>query len=166
MAAIRETLTLADQFSATLNRYLSLLQRSASAGRAAADSQKGMETAAKGAGGALEQMARSAEGTAQSMEDAGRHTQRLVDSCDRVSAAQERVNGKMRQGAGAADSLMRKILGLAGAYVSLRGVQAFAGLADAHTQTAARLERMNDGLQTTAELQDLIYRSAQRSRGE
>lgn len=165
MAAIRETLTLADQFSATLNRYLSLLQRSASAGRAAADSQKGMETAAKGAGGALEQMARSAEGTAQSMEDAGRHTQRLVDSCDRASAAQERVNGKMRQGAGAADSLMRKILGLAGAYVSLRGVQAFAGLADAHTQTAARLERMNDGLQTTAELQDLIYQSAQRSRG-
>lgn len=165
MAAIRETLTLADQFSATLNRYLSLLQRSASAGRAAADSQKGMETAAKGAGGALEQMARSAEGTAQSMEDAGRHTQRLVDSCDRVSAAQERVNGKMRQGAGAADNLMGKILGLAGAYVSLRGVQAFAGLADAHTQTAARLERMNDGLQTTAELQDLIYQSAQRSRG-
>lgn len=165
MAAIRETLTLADQFSATLNRYLSLLQRSASAGRAAADSQKGMETAAKGAGGALEQMARSAEGTAQSMEDAGRHTQRLVDSCDRASAAQERVNGKMRQGAGAADNLMGKILGLAGAYVSLRGVQAFAGLADAHTQTAARLERMNDGLQTTAELQDLIYQSAQRSRG-
>ena len=165
MAAIRETLTLADQFSATLNRYHSLLQRSASAGQAAAASQRGMETAAKGAGDALEQMARSAEGTAQSMEDAGRYAQGLVDSCNRVSAAQERVNGKMRQGAGGANSLMRKILGLAGAYVSLRGVQEFIGLTDTYTQTAARLDRMNDGLQTTAELQNLIYQSAQRSRG-
>ena len=86
MAAIRETLTLADQFSATLNRYLSLLQRSASAGRAAADSQKGMETAAKGAGGALEQMARSAEGTAQSMEDAGRHRSGSTGKCVRGRA--------------------------------------------------------------------------------
>ena len=82
MAAIRETLTLADQFSATLNRYLSLLQRSASAGQAAASSQKGMETAAKGAGGALEQMARSAEGTAFILESSSFDI--LTALCDRI----------------------------------------------------------------------------------
>ena len=33
------------------------------------------------------------------------------------------------------------------------------------SQTEARLDRMNDGLQTTAQLQDMIAQSALRSRG-
>jgi tape measure domain-containing protein len=37
-------------------------------------------------------------------------------------------------------------------------------LADSMTQTTARLDLMNDGLQTTAELQDMIMKSANRSR--
>ena len=34
------------------------------------------------------------------------------------------------------------------------------GLADSMTQMTARLDLMNDGLQTTAELQDMIMKSA------
>lgn len=47
----------------------------------------------------------------------------------------------------------------------MRGAQQLLNMADAVSQTTARLNRMNDGLQTTAELNNMIYQSAQRSRG-
>lgn len=45
-----------------------------------------------------------------------------------------------------------------------KGMQGLMHLSDTYTQTNARLNMMNDGLQTTAQLQDYIYESAQRSR--
>jgi tape measure domain-containing protein len=39
-------------------------------------------------------------------------------------------------------------------------------IVDEYASTTARLNMINDGLQTTKELQDLVYKSAQRSRGE
>lgn len=45
-----------------------------------------------------------------------------------------------------------------------KGMQGLMNLSDTYTQTNARLNMMNDGLQTTAQLQDYIYQSAQRSR--
>jgi len=82
-----------------------------------------------------------------------------------ASAAQDKMNSSMRQGASAASGLESRLLSLARAYVSLRGAQSFVELADTFTQTTARLERMNDGMQDTAELQNMIYQAAQRSRG-
>lgn len=82
-----------------------------------------------------------------------------------ASAAQDKMNNSMRQGASAASGLESRLLSLARAYVSLRGAQSFVELADTFTQTTARLERMNDGMQDTAELQNMIYQAAQRSRG-
>lgn len=63
------------------------------------------------------------------------------------------------------DALTGKIKNLVSAYVGLRGVQSLVNLADTYAQTNARLDMMNDGLQTTAELNQMIYQSAQRSRG-
>lgn len=48
--------------------------------------------------------------------------------------------------------------------VAAFGVKQIIGLADSMTQTTARLGLMNDGMQTTAELQDMIMKSANRSR--
>jgi len=44
------------------------------------------------------------------------------------------------------------------------GVKQIIGLSDEITQTTARLNMINDGLQTTEELQRMIFQSAQRSR--
>lgn len=49
---------------------------------------------------------------------------------------------------------------------ALRGITSLTNIADEFTMTNARLNIMNDGLQTTAELQDMILASAQRSRAE
>ena len=45
------------------------------------------------------------------------------------------------------------------------GIKKALDLSDTVAQTTARLDLMNDGLQSTEELQKMIYQSAQRSRG-
>ncbi len=83
----------------------------------------------------------------------------------RTAKSQDKHTASMNRGASAADNLGRRLLSLAGAYASLRTAQQFIGMTDTFTQTTARLDRMNDGLQTTAELQEMVYQAAQRSRG-
>ena len=63
------------------------------------------------------------------------------------------------------DSLTSKIKGLVGAYAGFKSISSLFTLSDTLTQTTARLDMMNDGLQTTSELNRMIYESAQRSRG-
>lgn len=61
--------------------------------------------------------------------------------------------------------LKQKIMGVVGVYAGLQGVKMTLGLSDELTQTTARLNMMNDGMQTTQELQQMIFQSAQDSRG-
>lgn len=61
--------------------------------------------------------------------------------------------------------LVSSLRNMAGAYLGVQGISSLFNLSDTMTQTTARLDMMNDGLQTTAELNQMIYESAQRSRG-
>ena len=78
---------------------------------------------------------------------------------------QQQLNRRIGQGTSAAGGLLGKIKSIASAYLGMKAVTGLVGLSDTITQTDARLSMMNDGLQTTAELNDMIYASAQRSRG-
>ena len=78
---------------------------------------------------------------------------------------QDQLNKRLGQGSSAANGLLGKIKGIASAYLGMKGISGLVKLSDTITQTDARLSMMNDGLQTTAELNDMIYASAQRSRG-
>lgn len=78
--------------------------------------------------------------------------------------AQQRLNNDVRSGIGAADGLTSKFKGLAISIGAAFGVNKIIDISDTMTQTTARLNLMNDGLQTTAQLQDMIMQSAQRSR--
>lgn len=80
------------------------------------------------------------------------------------NATQKQINASVVQGKSAFAGLRSKILGLAGAYVSLQSAHSFLTMADDYTNISARLGVMNDGLQTTAELYNKIYLYAQRSR--
>lgn len=172
MATTREELVLVDRFSATFGQFLNLMARAAGAGKAAATSQKQFEGAARMAGTSLDQMAGAAAeaATAQERLDSAvdrsaSSANKLGDAAGKASRNQDKMNRSMNQGQNSAAGLERRMLGLAKAYLSLRTAQAFVGLSDTMTQTTARLDRMNDGLQTTAQLQDMIYQAAQRSRG-
>lgn len=78
---------------------------------------------------------------------------------------QQQLNKRIGQGTTAAGGLLGKIKSIASAYLGMKAVKGLVGLSDTITQTDARLSMMNDGLQTTAELNAMIYASAQRSRG-
>lgn len=62
-------------------------------------------------------------------------------------------------------NLTRSLRSLASAYVAVQGLKSFINLSDSISSITARLNMMNDGLQTTEELNQMIYESAQRSRG-
>lgn len=64
-----------------------------------------------------------------------------------------------------ANSLMGTLKQLGAAFVGSKIITGLVGMSDELTQTTARLNLMNDGLQSTADLQEMIYQSAMRSRG-
>lgn len=78
---------------------------------------------------------------------------------------QQRLNNNMRNGTKAADRLWSKMKGIAATYLGFQSAKGIIGLSDQVTNTTARLNMINDELQTTAELQQMILESANRSRG-
>ena len=80
--------------------------------------------------------------------------------------AQENFNNSLRRGANASDNLFSKIKRVAAAYVGIQTMKAGINLSDTMIQNTARLNLMNDGNQSTEELQKMIYQSAQSSRGD
>ncbi|MEG6615394.1 tape measure protein [Peptococcaceae bacterium 1198_IL3148] len=79
--------------------------------------------------------------------------------------AQGQFNVEINNASNAADGLLSKIGAIVGAYVTLNAIGDVISLSDELTNTTARLNMINDGLQTTAELQQMIFQSAQRSYG-
>ena len=80
--------------------------------------------------------------------------------------AQRTVERAMRQTDSAASALSGTIGKLVAAFGGLALIKRALDLSDELSMTQARLNNVNDGLQTTAELQQMIYQAAQRSRGE
>ena len=78
---------------------------------------------------------------------------------------QGRFNQEIEEGANDANQLMQTIKGAVAAYATIQSVSIVLNLSDQLTSTTARLDLMNDGLQTTQDLQNMIFLSAERSRG-
>ncbi len=78
---------------------------------------------------------------------------------------QGRFNQEISQGTSQANGLVQMIKGAVAAYATMHTLAAAVSLSDQMTSTTARLNMMNDGLQTTQELQNMIFLSAERSRG-
>lgn len=84
---------------------------------------------------------------------------------DHFSSTLSKYQNMVTRAAGVSDGLTRKIIGIGSAWLSLRCIGQAAGLADTISTTTARLDMMNDGLQSIAELTEMIYTSANRARG-
>lgn len=77
---------------------------------------------------------------------------------------QQKFNNEIRNGQTAASGLHSKFMKIAATVGAVLGAKQIIGLSDEITQTTARLNMINDGLQTTEQLQNMIFQSAQRSR--
>lgn len=78
---------------------------------------------------------------------------------------QGRFNRAIDEGTQGASDLMNMIKGAVAAYASVQTIGKVMDLSDQLTSTTARINLMNDGLQSTQDLQNMIYLSAERSRG-
>lgn len=106
------------------------------------------------------------DGARIAVDQANAELQEMVDKINQSSNKQHEYNNKVNDGAAQVDGLVGKVTSLVGAYAGMVGVKKLFNLSDEITQTTARLNLMNDGMQTTQELQDKIFASAQRSRTE
>lgn len=91
-------------------------------------------------------------------------TDRATSKIEKASRETDKFNKKLENvgkvSTGASFGIEKLVKGL----ISMAAVKKTIDLSDEMTQTTARLNLINDGLQTTAELQDMIMASANRSR--
>lgn len=96
------------------------------------------------------------------LSDTVSNTERYIrDNTDE----QGRFNRAIDEGTQGASDLMNMIKEAVAAYASVQTIGKVMDLSDQLTSTTARINLMNDGLQSTQDLQNMIYLSAERSRG-
>lgn len=112
------------------------------------------------------------EGAHQLLAETSAQFDEIANGTQQATKKQEEYNHKINAGKSAADGLLSKVKTLVGAYVGISTVQNVLGVSDELTQTTARLDMMvsqyndlNGTMQTTEQLSQMIYQSAQNSRG-
>ena len=144
MAQIRETLILEDRFSGVISKYVQQMTQANVTARKVAEASRAVQDISRAQAAAMNAAAASARAESAAL--------RLQEQQQRATAT-------------SSNALVNSIKSLAGAYFSLQGLRAVLNLSDTIASTTARLDMMNDGLQSTAELNNMIWESAQRSRG-
>lgn len=160
MASIRTAIELHDNFTGVLYQVFDAVNMSISAmSELSRSMNEDVDTT-------------SFEAARDSIAQATIAVQELDASMQRVDPAigentqrQEQFNREIQEGTDRTGSLIDKIKGAVAAYATIQTVKATLNLSDQMTATTARLNLMNDGLQTTQDLQNMIYLSAERSRG-
>lgn len=200
MAAIRETLTLEDAFSANFTRYISLGQQAAGASELASAAARNYQSVANSLDRQLitlnSQFAVSAQ-KQQSMVAAGRQntaafaeldakmeklgstirdTQAQYDlvtsqmkqaqtEAKKAASATEELSKSQKRATSSSNTLGGSLRRLIGTYVSLQTLKGLFTMSDTLALTSARLDMVNEQFGTTLDLNQMVYESAQRSRG-
>lgn len=193
MATIREELELVDRFSATFTSYLNYGNKAAQASTMAQNAAQNYQSVlnsldrklitlnAQFAAHTQEQNAMLAAGKQNTeafsaldarMEKLGSTIRTLTTQYDLVekeateaARAAEEFSASNQAANSSSAGLTSGLRGLIGSYVGIQGLKLLGGTSDAIASANARLDMMNDGLQTTQELNDMIFASANRSRG-
>lgn len=120
----------------------------------------------KGVTGAAKPAAAGLKNTGRGAREAGAGLNTAKTAARQASSG---LSGVEKSASGAGDALGglgRKLAGLVSIAAAAAGVKSILNLSDEMASIKARTDLMNDGLQTTGELQDAIFQSAQRARGE
>lgn len=123
--------------------------------------QKGL----KGVTGAARPATAGLKNTSRGAREAGAGLKSAKDEARRTASGLSGVE-KSASGAGnALGGLGKKLAGVVSVAAAVGGVKSILNLSDEMASIKARTDLMNDGLQSTGELQDAIFQSAQRARG-
>ncbi len=98
------------------------------------------------------------------LEDFAKKMNQAQDATRKTANEQEKHNRKVKETASSSNQLLTTVKQIAGVVAGIKVGGDLIKLSDTMAQTEARLNLMNDGLQSTEQLQQAIYRSAQRAR--
>lgn len=146
MATIQTSLQLYDGMSSVLNNITSALNMTVSEFEA-------LDNAA------------DRDFNSASIESIRNHLNSANIELDRMQNEFREVDNAIQSSSGNTDRFTNKIIGAAAAIATVQTAKEVLDLSDTYTNTTARLNMMNDELQSTQELQDKIFASAERSRG-
>lgn len=166
MAVIREELELKDAFSSSLKTYIDMMNKGNVATAQVNAAMKRAEQNARLMSSSYRAAAQSARAEAAQSNAVAAAKRAETQSIRTAREAQRLLNEEKKTGISAASALTGTIRNLAGAYLGLQGIKGIATMSDNITSATARLNMMNDGLQTTEQLNNMIFESARRSRGE
>lgn len=177
MAKIQETLVLQDRFSSTFSSYLKYAQKAAVATGVLRTSANGdfskVVDAIVNVNSSLADMARAQTDVAKSMQEQKDTLGELASAATKAAEAAQKATTANRdhkkstdEAKKSADQLTQSLKSLVASYISIQGLKKAANLSDSLVSMRARLDRMNDGLQTTKELENMVYAASMRSRGD
>lgn len=135
------------------------------AGQQNTEAFKKLDTQTEKLGATIRGLETQQQTLTQSMKAAENAASVTAAAKDEAAAATKRLQEQENMAQSATNSLTSSVLRLAASYISIQGLKKAVDLSDSLVSMRARLDRMNDGLQTTQELETMIYQSAQRSRG-
>lgn len=172
MGNIREVLAIEDKFSAGLGAYIKMMEQSGAVTKETTAAAKMAAQQARVYQSALrvqtaEQRLAAAQAKAQtaSIRAAAAAEKEAERQARAAAKAQKEYNQSMESGTGSADRLTASLKRMAGGYIGLQGVKGLLQMSDTLVSTTARLDMVNDGLQSTAALNNMIFASANRARG-
>lgn len=93
----------------------------------------------------------------------GTAMQQVENNIEQAAQQQNNLNNQIKNGDNAAGGLASKIGGMIAAYATMQSALSLASLTDDYVNIGSRLDLINDGLQTTAELQEMVRDSANRT---
>lgn len=91
--------------------------------------------------------------------------QRTNQLLEKIAGTSDRVKTSIDKNKRATGGWLQNLKGVAATYLSFQGAKAAINVSDDYVNTLARIDLINDGMQTTAELQEKIFAAADRARG-
>lgn len=150
MASIATSIQIIDRVSAPINNMIVALDNMCSAYESVQDSMNtGFNT-------------RTIDQARQAIDAAAQQVTQLGNNIEDNEEHQQNFNRTVQNGSSAMDGLLGKVISLVAAYATFEKVT---DMSDELVSTRARLDQMNDGLQSTDELVNMVYASAQNARG-
>ena len=153
MASIATSIQIIDRVSAPINNMIVALDNMCSAYESVQDSMNtGFNT-------------RTIDQARQAIDAAAQQVTQLGNNIEDNEEHQQNFNRTVQNGSSAMDGLLGKVTSLVAAYATFQTVEKVMDMSDELVSTRARLDQMNDGLQSTDELVNMVYASAQNARG-
>lgn len=151
--------------NAKFESYVAQQEEMVAAGQQNTEAFKKLDTQTEKLGETIRGLEAQQQTLTQSMKAAENAASVVATAKDEAAAATKRLQDQENMAQSVTNSLTSSVLRLTASYVSIQGLKKAVDLSDSLVSMRARLDRMNDGLQTTQELETMIYQSAQRSRG-